>query len=119
MGSYIVLANLTEQGISKLQEFGERARAFRGLAAEYGVTVKDIYWTRGGYDGGYDLVTVLDAPDERAVTALRLAVDARGNLRTLMLRAFPAEVMEEIIAKVAKSSMIREGQAEPQALRPA
>lgn len=119
MGTYIVLANLTEQGVSKLMEFGERARAFRGLAAEYGITVKDIYWTRGGYDGGFDLVTILDAPDERAVTALRLAVDARGNVHTLMLRAFPAEVMEDIIAKVGRTSVAARGQAEPQALRPA
>ena len=119
MGTYIVLANLTEQGLGKLKEFGERARAFRGLAAEHGVTVKEIYWTRGGYEGGFDLVTVLDAPDEKAVTALRLAVDERGNVHTVMLRAFPAEVMEEIIAKVAKSSRVREEQAEPQAPRPA
>lgn len=100
MSTFILLANLTEQGVSKLKEFGARARAFRELAAQYGVTVKDLYWTRGGYEGGYDIVTVLEAPDERCVTGLTVAVDTRGNVRTLMLRAFPVEVMEEIIARI-------------------
>jgi uncharacterized protein with GYD domain len=50
--------------------------------------------------GAYDLATVLEAPDEKSVTALSVAVDARGNVRTQTLRAFPVEVMEQILASM-------------------
>jgi uncharacterized protein with GYD domain len=96
MGTYIVLANFTEEGIRKLRETSERVQVFRKQAEECGVTVKDVYWTRGAYD----LVTVLEAPDEKTVMALAVAVDARGNVRTQTLRAFPVEVMQEILATI-------------------
>ena len=66
MRTFIVLANFTEQGLRKLQETTERVRAFRELAKENAVTVKDICWTRGAYD----IVATLEAPDEKNVAAL-------------------------------------------------
>jgi uncharacterized protein with GYD domain len=95
MSTYIVLASFTEQGIRKLRETQLRVQAFRKQAEEYGVAVKEVYWTRGG---DYDLVTMLEAADEKSVTALAVAVDLRGNVRTQTLRAWPVEVMEEILA---------------------
>ena len=105
MGTYIVLANFTEQGIRKLRETNERVQAFRKQAQEYGVSVKDVYWTRGAYD----LVTVLEAPDEKNVTALAMGVDARGNVRTQTLRAFSVEVMEEILASMPPPRAVPKG----------
>ncbi len=103
MRTFVVLANFTEQGLRKLQETTERVRAFRQLADEYGVTVKEVLWTRGAYD----IVTVLEAPDEKNVAALAVAVDSRGNVRTQTLRAFAMEVMEEVLASVTKASAAR------------
>jgi uncharacterized protein with GYD domain len=97
MGTYIVLANLTEQGMRKLREITQRVQAFRDLAGEYGVAVTNVYWTRGAYD----VAAVIEAPDEKSVLALCVAVDARGNVRTRTLRAFPVELMEEILASNA------------------
>jgi uncharacterized protein with GYD domain len=96
MGTYIVLANFTEQGIRKLRETNERVQVFRKQAEEHGVSVKEVYWTRGAYD----LVTLLEAPDEEKVTALAMGVDARGNVRTTTLRAFSMDVMEDILATI-------------------
>ena len=42
------------------------------------MTVKDIFWTQGRYD----IVTVVEAPDELSATALNLSLGALGNIRT-------------------------------------
>lgn len=99
MRTFVILGSFTEQGLRKLQETTERVRAFRRMAEEKGVTVREILWTRGAYD----VVALLEAHDEQDVTALALAVDARGNVRTQTLRAFPMELMEEMLAKIAQA----------------
>jgi len=99
MRTFVILANFTEQGLRRLHETTDRVRAFCKMAEEQGVKVKDIVWTRGAFD----IVTVVEAPDEKDVTALCVAVDARGNVRTQTLRAFPLEMMEEMLARMAKS----------------
>jgi uncharacterized protein with GYD domain len=99
MRTFVILASFTEQGLRMLKETTERVRAFCGMAAEQGIKVKDLYWTRGVYD----IIAVVDAPDEEEVTALCTAVDARGNVRTRTMRAFPMEHMEEMFAKMKKA----------------
>lgn len=66
------------------------------MAQKVGVTVKADYWPLGQYDG----VIVLDAPHEETATALLLSLGALGNVRTHTLRAFSAEEMNRIIAKM-------------------
>jgi uncharacterized protein with GYD domain len=66
------------------------------MAKTFGVTVKDIFWTQGRYD----VVAITDAPDELSATALNLSLSALGNVRTESLRAFSAEEMAKITAKV-------------------
>jgi uncharacterized protein with GYD domain len=50
--------------------------------------------------GPYDLVIVMEAPDEETVTALLLTLWALGNVRTQTLRGFSAEDMRRLIAKM-------------------
>jgi len=96
MATYIVLGNFTEQGIRGVKETTKRAEGFKALAKQHGVTVKDTYWTLGSFD----IVSILDAPDEAAVTALGLSLGSAGNVRTQTMRAFSADDMGKIIAKV-------------------
>jgi uncharacterized protein with GYD domain len=58
--------------------------------------VKDIYWTLGSYD----LVAILDAPNEETAMALLLATGSMGNIRTQTLKVFSAEDMKSILAKM-------------------
>jgi uncharacterized protein with GYD domain len=76
--------------------FVKRAEAFRQMAETFGVTVKDIYWTQGRYD----IVIVIEAPDELSATALNLSLSALGNIRTESLRAFSSADMLKIVAKM-------------------
>lgn len=97
MATYILLANFSDQGIRNVKDTVKRAEAFRELAKSSGVTVKDLYWTLGQYD----IIAVADAPDEMTVTALGLTLGKSGNVKTQTLRAFSADEMGKILAKVA------------------
>jgi len=96
MVTYVVLATFTDQGVKNAKGSPKRAEAFKQMAKTFGVTVKDIFWTQGRYD----IVTVVEAPDELSATALNLSLSALGNIRTESLRAFSAAEMTKIVAKM-------------------
>ena len=96
MATYIVLGNFTDQGIRNVKDTTKRAEAFKEMARKAGVKVKEVYWTLGQYD----LATIMEAPDEETATALGLSACSLGNIRTQTLRAFSAEEMGRIIAKM-------------------
>ena len=98
MPTYVVLANWTEQGIAGFDRSDERVYAHDAEIRKHaGVELKEIYWTQGAYD----LVCVLEAPDDESIAAAMLGVAAEGNTRTTTLRAFNREEFEAIRAKVA------------------
>ena len=96
MAIYVVLAKFTDQGIRNAKESPKRAEAFRQLAKTLGVIVKDIFWTQGRYD----IVTIVEAPDESSAMSLNLSLGALGNVRTESLRAFSADEMATIVSKM-------------------
>ncbi|MBR0739786.1 GYD domain-containing protein [Bradyrhizobium liaoningense] len=96
MATYVVLGNFTDQGIRNVKDSPKRAEAFKEMAKTFGVTVKEIVWTQGRYD----VVTVLEAPDETAAMSLSLSLSALGNVRTETLRAFSAADMTKIVGKM-------------------
>lgn len=96
MSTYIVLGNFTEQGVRNVKETTKRADALRQAAKKFGVTVKEVYWTLGSYD----TITIVDAPDETAVTALWLSIGAQGNIRTQTMRAFAPDEMGQILGRM-------------------
>jgi uncharacterized protein with GYD domain len=96
MVTYVVLANFTDQGVRNVKDSPKRADAFKEMAKTFGVTVKEIVWTQGRYD----VVTVLEAPDETAAMSLSLSLSALGNVRTETLRAFSAADMTKIVGKM-------------------
>ena len=97
MAIYLVLGSFTDQGIRAVKETTKRAEAIRAIGQKVGVTVKEVYWTLGQYD----VVTIVEAPDEAAVTAFGLSAGALGNVRTQTLRAFSAGEMAQILSRLA------------------
>lgn len=97
MPTYLALLNFTAQGAQAFRDTRKRADAFKDQASAAGVTVKQLYWTLGPYDGA----VVLEAPDDQSVTAVMLALAAAGNVRTQTLRAFDADEMDAVLAKAA------------------
>lgn len=96
MATYVVLFNFTDQGIRNVKDTTKRADAFREAARSAGVTVKDMYWTLGQYD----IVAIIEAPDEVVVTALGLDLGRAGNVRTQTLRAFSQTDMDAILSRL-------------------
>lgn len=97
MATYIALLNFTEQGIREFKGTTKRAENFTKAAKKAGITVKDIYWTVGGFDG----VLIFDAPDDSAAAAILISLGAQGNVRTQTLRAYSRQEMEGILGKVS------------------
>ena len=50
--------------------------------------------------GRYDVVTIVEAPDESSAMSLSLSLGALGNIRTESLRAFSAADMATIVGKM-------------------
>jgi uncharacterized protein with GYD domain len=96
MVAYVVLANFTDQGVRNAKESMKRAEAFKDLAKTFGVTVREIVWTQGRYD----VVTIVDAPDESSFMSLALSLAKLGNVRTESLRAFSAAEMTKIVGNM-------------------
>jgi len=86
--------NFTDQGIRNVKESPNRAEAFKTMAHNAGVTVKELYWTVGQYD----VVAILEGPDDEAITSALMGLCSLGNMHTQTLRAFSAEEMGGIIA---------------------
>ena len=96
MPTYIVLASFTEQGIKNVKDSPKRADAFKDAAKKSGATVKEMLWTLGQYD----IVTIVEAPDDATITAIGLNAGKQGNVRTQTLRALSEAEMKGIIGKV-------------------
>ena len=93
MSAYIVLANFTEQGIKNVKDTVNRARGAAQAAQAVGGRFIGVWWTLGPYD----LVAVIEAPDDETATRLMLGTALQGNVRTLTLRAFSEDEMQRIV----------------------
>lgn len=99
MATFITTIKFTQQGIKGISETTKRAEMLKAAAKNLSVDVRDIYWTMGDYDG----VVIMDAPDDEAVTSLLLHLGSLGNVHTTTVRAFTAEEMDKILAKLPVS----------------
>ncbi|MGA9030932.1 MAG: GYD domain-containing protein [Sulfuricaulis sp.] len=97
MATYIALCNFTDQGIRNVKDTTKRADAVMEAAKKFGANMTQIYWTVGHYD----LVAIIEAPDDKSATAFTLAIGVAGNIRTQTLRAFSKEEMNGILGKLA------------------
>ena len=93
MPTYVGLVKLTDQGIRNVKDSTKRAKSFREMAEKGGVKVKEILWTMGRYD----LVLVVDAPNDETMSRLALGLGMSGNAKTETLKAFSAQEMDQIL----------------------
>ncbi len=93
MPTYVVLYRFTDQGLKNIKDTVKRAREVRAENERRGFKVLGIYWTQGRYD----LVAVMDAPSEEAMTAGLFYVAEAGNVHSETLRAFTEAEMEKAL----------------------
>jgi uncharacterized protein with GYD domain len=96
MPTYVVLMNWTDQGVRTVKDTVQRREQADALAESHGARIEQVYWTVGPYD----IVAILDAPDDESVTAVMLELSSAGNLRTTTLRAYDREEMSGILQRL-------------------
>ena len=96
MPKYVLLLNWTEQGVKNVKDTVDRYHAARQLVESKGGKFDAIYWTAGPYD----IVSVVDAPNDEAAAAATLQLAAAGNLKTLSMRAFDEDEMKSVIGQM-------------------
>ena len=95
MAKFIALISWTEQGVKDYRDTVDRAKAGAAAAQKAGGKLTQIYWTLGQYD----LVALMEFPDDEAATAFALALSSQGNVRTTTMRAYDEAEMTAIVAR--------------------
>jgi uncharacterized protein with GYD domain len=96
MPRYISLLNWTDQGIKNVRDTVQRRDQADALAEKHGARFEEVYWTVGPYD----IVVLLEAPDDESATAMLLELSSAGNLRTTTLRAYDHDEMTGILQRL-------------------
>lgn len=93
MPTYVVLYQFTDQGRKNVKETVRRASEVQEENQRRGFQIQGLYWTQGQYD----LVAIVEAPDEPSMLAGLFNIAEAGNVRSQTLRAFSAAEMEQAL----------------------
>ena len=96
MPKYVTLLNWTDQGVANVKDSVNRYHAAKELLESKGGSFEAIAWTIGPYD----IVAIVDVPDEETGTAFTLQLASSGNLRSVTMRAFDEDEMSRVIGKI-------------------
>ena len=93
---YVVLSNFTEQGRTDVKNTSDRLERLAPVAEKLRVKVIANAITMGQYD----VVTVMEAPDDATIAKVIGTVLSRGYVTTQTLRGFSAEEFRQITSQI-------------------
>jgi uncharacterized protein with GYD domain len=93
MQTYITLATFTQKGIENIKEGPHRLEQAKKTFEAMGAKIKDFYLVTGKYD----MIVVVEAPDDETIAKLALIIGSKGTSRTVTLRAFKEDEYRKII----------------------
>ena len=96
MPTYILLSNLTAQGVQTLKSNPDRIRQVNSDIEELGAKVLHQWATLGPYD----FVNVVEAPDTATIARVSVALGARGSAKFQTLSALS---IDEFVGAVNQS----------------
>lgn len=96
MPTYVILMNLTQQGITKIKEAPKRIEDATKALEKAGGKLIAFYTVMGKYD----YVAIVEAPSDEVAMAQILSLGMAGNVRTTTLKAFSIEKFSEIIKAI-------------------
>jgi uncharacterized protein with GYD domain len=94
MPTYIALLKWTPQGVSRIKDSPSRLDAGRAAFKTAGIEMKEVFMTMGRYD----LICVLEAPDDETLAKGMLGLGSQGNVATETLKAFTEDEYRKIVA---------------------
>ena len=96
MPTYISMLHYTQQGINAIKNAPARIDATKDAYRKAGGELKSIYLTLGQYD----LVAIVEMPNDEAVARMALVLGAQGNFRSETMRAFTETEFRKIAGTV-------------------
>ena len=92
MATYIMLMKFINPGVDSIKEASAGRAAGKKAAKALGITWKQQYLTMGDYD----IITVVDAPDDETVAKFAL-MGMTGSLSIQTMRAFTESEADNLI----------------------
>jgi uncharacterized protein with GYD domain len=87
MPTYVMLTNLTADGVRTLKNNPGRVSEVNAEVEQIGAKVLAQYATLGQYDFN----TIVEAPDEKTMAKVSVELGSRGTMTSQTLSAIPAE----------------------------
>jgi len=93
MPTYIIQSQWTHQGIRSVKESAKRLDVGKKKLKEMGGEIKAFYLTTGSYD----MLAIVDVPNDATLAKRLLWLGAQGNLRTQTVKAFTEDEFRGIV----------------------
>ena len=87
MPLYIMLSNLTSDGLETIKNKPDRIREVESELREMGVEIKGQWAVLGEYD----FVNLVEAPDNLTVARASVQIGSRGSVSIVTMPAIPVE----------------------------
>jgi len=98
MPTYVLLMNLTEEGIRTIKDAPRRIEEARLALEQAGGRLLAFYTVMGPYD----YVAIVEAPDDKVALSQLISLGQGGTVRTLTLKAFTVEEFKEALERLPK-----------------
>lgn len=96
MPTYIIQSQWTDQGLRNVKESANRLDLGKKKLKELGGEIKAFYLTTGRYD----MLAIVEVPNDAVLAAHLLWLGAQGNLRTETVKAFTEDEFRGIVGKL-------------------
>ena len=96
MATYITLLRYTQQGAANVKASPDRLDAGRETFKKLGVEIKDTYLLMGRYD----LLCVIEGPDDDTVAKCLLTLGSQGNVQTETMKAWKEDDFRRIVSSL-------------------
>jgi uncharacterized protein with GYD domain len=93
MPDYIMLTNLTSEGVQTLKSNPSRVQEVNKEVEQLGVKVKEQWATLGQYD----FITVVEAPDSQTMAKVSVELGSRGTMSSQTLAAIPSDELAKVL----------------------
>lgn len=92
---YIMMGNWTDQGRKTVKDAKKRVEIVRNLIKEKNGSLSP-YFTMGEYD----VVAIIDMPNEESMIELLMKLNSMGNLKTKTLKAWDDTEFDKIVSGI-------------------
>jgi uncharacterized protein with GYD domain len=96
MGQYVILGNFTDKALGNLKAADEMGQGAQQAAEAMGGKILHNLTTFGQYD----FVIIAEMPSDEAMLELAFRAASTGMFKTQILKGFPEDVTDPMIAKL-------------------